>query len=127
MLGVEYIAGFVDADGCISSHVTPSGTKQWEVNIVQSVKNDKGVLTQVQKQYGGSLCVSKRGGSCSDIRRWKVQGVEAAIVLSDIYPFLHVKKERAFNALSDFAEHPKISKVLDRIGEPRWLYGKEQY
>jgi len=120
MVSLEYAAGFIDADGCITCHINDSGNPTWELNAVQTVKNGTAMLDDFQERWGGNVCLRKKQKPhYSDQRKWKVQGIEAAIAISDIYHLLLVKKDKATQALEHFGKSDKISKILYRIGEPR--------
>ena len=122
MISIEYAAGFVDADGCIACSKNASGNPQWELNVVQSDDNDPdGVLMlKFQERWGGTICmIKKKKDQHSDQWRWKVQGIEAAIAIYDMFFFLVVKEKRAKEALEHFNGQTKIRRILGRLREPR--------
>lgn len=121
-VSVEYAAAFIDADGCITCSKNGSGNPQWELNVVQSDNNDPGgnLLLAFKARWGGSVCKQGRTSEKhSDVWRWKVQGIEAAIAIQDLYHYLVVKKGKATQALEHFANDPKIGRIMYRIGEAR--------
>lgn len=83
----EYIAGFVDGDGCIYLH-SPRGC----VNV-RIVNECKEVIEAIHRQYGGSLSARVRS------RRLQhdlcIASREAHQLLLDIEPHLVVKREQA--------------------------------
>ena len=120
MISLEYAAGFIDADGCITYYTNNAGTQVWELCAVQSVKNGTSMLDDFQERWGGCISTTKKDSpNHSDICKWSTKGVEAAIAISDIYEFLIVKKDRATQALEYFQTKPKIARILSRIKEPR--------
>lgn len=121
VIDLEYAAGFIDADGCVTKSDGENGSQYWELNIVQSEKNDPGatLLKRFKERWGGGISTQvKPDPNHSDIHKWKVKGVECAIALSDVYSFLDVKQGKAQEALEYFVSVPKINKVLSRLKEP---------
>lgn len=113
-LSVAYLAGFVDADGC----VTKSG-KYWEVVVAQSEVHDLAPLYALQQRWGGSVYkTTKPKEHYTQPWRWKVRGIEAAIALHDMYWYLVTKKVRATQALEELGSIPKIGRILLRLNEP---------
>lgn len=119
MIDLEYAAGFIDADGCVTRSKAPNGREYWELIAVQSEKNDPGagLLKLFKERWGGSICTQSKGKH-SDIHRWKVKGVECAIALYDLVLHLDVKRKRAEQALSYLMEDPKILRIVGRMKEP---------
>ena len=119
-----YLAGFIDADGCISySRDKKTGKVYWEICAVQSEANGIGPLEALHERWGGSL--HKRTPRLGKLKQnsplwcWKAKGIEAAIAMQDMYFHLVVKKDRCQEALEEFVADPKIARILYRIGEPK--------
>ena len=119
-IDIRYAAGFIDADGCITMTDSMSGTPDWELNAVQTIKNGLEPLYAMQARWGGGICrgIKPTSNKHSQTYRWKVKGIEAAIAVQDLYPFLVIKKERAIQMLEYFTSHKKYGRILDRIKEP---------
>lgn len=109
-ISIEYAAAFIDADGSITVHTSGSGAPTWEVIAVQGIKNGNAPLVAMQKRWGGSLCLSSKG-----MWHFKTKGIEAAVMLKDIYPALRIKQSKARDALDYFEAHRKIGRILARI------------
>lgn len=119
---LEYLAGFFDGEGCVSL----SG-REWTVSACQTEKNGTAMLFAMQRRWGGSVFATAPANErCSPVWRWKAKGVEAAIALHDMAPFLSVKAEKAATCLSDLrARHGgKIGRILDRLREPTNIFSE---
>lgn len=115
MNSVEYLSGFFDGEGCIT---TSNG--QWEVSCTQTEKNGIEALRSMQERWGGSLYRTKaRLKHHSPAWRWKTRGIEAAIALSDMFMFLTVKQHKATEAIVEMRKKPRVRLILDRLSEPK--------
>jgi len=117
---LEYLAGFLDGEGCITTYKTRKGHVTWEVVCVQTEKNNLAPLVEMQERWGGSLCA--RGNTNPKHSRawqWSVKGLEAAIALSDIYLHLVNKRPKATEALEALMGKPRIRRIVQRMGEPK--------
>jgi hypothetical protein len=121
-ISLEYAAGFIDADGCITHYVDYNGKRRWEVNAVQCERNGLEPLYALQARWGGSVCGGKppKKEHYSPIWKWAVKGIEAAVVMWDLHPYFVIKKERCEQGLIYFNEkEPKVARILSRLKEPR--------
>lgn len=113
-VSLAYLAGFFDGEGCISC----TATGRWTVAAVQAEKNSLVPLQEMKRRWGGTLY--RRGTPKSDkhsaVWGWHVCGLQAAIALLDMYPYLINKKERAVDAIADLRKRPRIERILSRIG-----------
>jgi len=118
-ISVEYAAGFIDADGCISCWENGSGNPNWKIMAVQSVKNGIEPLIGLKNRWGGSICrrATPKSKKHSVTYYWRAHGVDAAVAIQDMYPYLIIKKNKAQLALEYFVSVPKIKNVLARIGD----------
>lgn len=114
-LSLEYIAGFFDGEGCVSL-----SSNQWQITATQTVKNGVEPLMEMQTRWGGSIVRTPGFGSHSECWAWKARGVEAAIALYDMAPFLRIKLEKATKALQDLSSrhNGKIGRILNRLSDP---------
>jgi hypothetical protein len=103
MTHAAYIAGFVDADGCISIHhkvvYRPRTGKQltdrqayFNCSVIVVQKNDV-VVKRLLEENGGTINITKRGSRC--YYRWSVSGKAALKLLRKIRPYLIEKQEQA--------------------------------
>jgi hypothetical protein len=86
-----YAAGFFDGEGCVLIDL-PRRTKGYALRVTLA-QGSKTVLLRLQAAWGGSLS-GKEG-------RWRLSlvGTTAGAFLSDIFPFLVVKREQAAIAI----------------------------
>ena len=94
VLGLAYIAGFLDADGSVViSKSTDSRTSggygyQLHVNIGQKIMLP--LFEELIKAYGGSVCHTNRNSYM-----WTICSKKAMTFLQDILPYLRLKQEEA--------------------------------
>lgn len=107
-----YVAGFVDADGCISVNYRENvksrnrksltnRTTRFHVSLIVVQKNEK-VIRMLFDQYGGCVNITKRG--IHRYFRWTVSGKALLKALREIRPYLIDKFEQA-NIAIESAEH----------------------
>lgn len=96
MASIEYIAGFIDGEGSIAigkNFVRASGKRIYSLRIsVHQV--DRRPLDHLVDRYGGSLRLSL-SHKPNPIWEWVVTGTTAALVISEILPYLISKGEQA--------------------------------
>ena len=105
-----YVAGFVDADGCItvgkSKHEGSSRYPNPTYSAVVHIGNrNLAVLRKIQALFGGSIRKSKKlcnttVGFFPDLNRYQLYGAKARGMLRAILPYLVVKREEAELVLS---------------------------
>lgn len=98
-----YVAGFIDADGCISINFryrgrTPEGRQLTGRSVyfnvsVLAVQKNLCIVEMLHQQYGGGFNIVKRPGGFR-YYRWEVSGKAALRVLNDIRPYVVDKKEQ---------------------------------
>ena len=90
-----YIAGFFDGEGCVSVSMPWKGRNP---RLVIRVNNtDEANIQFLADIIGGSFrknSSSKRPGM-KPVHCWAAYGIEAAMILSQLLPYLINKKERA--------------------------------
>lgn len=105
-----YLAGFIDADGCISLTQTPiTGTVRFQITVSQA---NKSILDywQVKTQYGRVTPMSSPPG----MWQWQIGKPECDGFLKGIYPYLLLKKEEAAIAIryrATFDKNSRYSRV----------------
>jgi LAGLIDADG endonuclease. len=97
----EWLAGFFDGEGCVSgfSYFHPTKyIKHPRVNLqITITQKDKGVLKQIQSNYGGSIYEKSSGHHCWNIKWTGKQ--EMGRILRIIAPYVICKKEQVLLAL----------------------------
>lgn len=99
----QWIAGFVEADGCI--HIGKSGgrnMKQFPCSrfhmLLTATQLDRRPMVLLQQTFGGKMQFVKRSGGRT-YTQWVICANEAFAALSLLYPYLRFKKEQAFLAM----------------------------
>jgi len=97
-----YIAGIVDGEGCISaSKRSLSSGRRGFTLILQVVNTDRNLLDYIVSILGlGKVNYPKRLGAHKQQYRLSLFGCNAKVVISEISPYLIVKREQAIVALS---------------------------
>lgn len=101
-LSLEYIAGFMDGEGCISIHenrawLAESANGRPRIVMQVAIANcNKAILAQIQKQHGGSICRLKRPNRRSrQGYSLRLSEQAACRFLEKILPFLRIKRKQA--------------------------------
>src|SRR3954465_1048284 len=94
---LAYIAGFLDADGWITTFKNQFGAVSFNIGIVN---RDLAVLQWVQSVYGGVVKPKHRptariGKKWSQTWTWNATSECVLTVLTELIPFLRVKREQA--------------------------------
>jgi len=85
-ISIEYIAGFFDGEGCITSHYRKNNTMTKDVTIAQK---DPTILYEIQDFFDVGYVWEN---SCV----WGVNGArDIELVLNALLPYLRIKKHRA--------------------------------
>jgi hypothetical protein len=111
---VEYVAGFFDADGCVSIHHNRKGHIGDKLRFTNTNKN---ILIYIQKKFCGSKLYLKHNHLTKgkDGKNWNkcwslvYHGKYGVSLAKLMYPFLYIKKEK----LGKFIERNK--KNAERI------------
>lgn len=96
---LSYAAGFVDADGSIS--VVVGGHSKTNVVyyrlLIQVTGRNPIVPRWLASKFGGFVTIDKKNQHGVDRRyyHWSILGSKAAQFLSEIMPYLRIKKEQA--------------------------------
>jgi hypothetical protein len=101
-----YIAGMIDADGCVGIYKKKSKAKAYEydfgVRII--VTNTDFLLIEWLKKTLGCGCAYKNEyrykPNWNTVHRYQLVGNQARLVLVEIIPFMIIKKERSTMCLS---------------------------
>ena len=105
----QYWAGFFDGEGCISCSRNDKGTLHVSVSITNT---NLSILDALARQYGGKVYFkNKYSTKHSQAYSWQTQ--KYSNFISDILPFLLIKKEQALLAL-DFLR--TIDKSVNKKG-----------
>jgi hypothetical protein len=104
-----YVAGFLDADGCIAMRHGKPDKKGWRHHSVTVivVQADRTIPDLFAAQYGGNVGINARNVGISAGRayyRWTASGSKARQLLTDALPHLQTKRSQAEIAL-DYLDH----------------------
>jgi hypothetical protein len=97
-LDLRYIAGFMDADGCIA---IARFSKPGSIHVryqprVTATNCDRRIPDAIQKQFGGSVHQTRVAtGKHRCTYNWIAVSKTATDFIEAVYPFLVVKKEQA--------------------------------
>lgn len=128
-LELAWAAGVMDGEGCILVHAQSGrmgrhgvqGAPIHELRVVL-VNTNKPMLDRFQSWFGGAITKKKkRGTERRNIAEWRISGQRAAGVLSQLLPYLLVKREEALLGL-EFAKTltPKNSyNAMSGMGAPK--------
>lgn len=109
---LAYVAGMVDADGCISvlkRHYKPTGVDYFFAKIDAKQVTPEAVT--LAHQLGGSLYLEKPGNDRSrPLYRWEASASTAVAVLRLLLPYLRIKREQALNAIALAEARPVLSR-----------------
>lgn len=119
-LSPQYIAGFLDGEGCFRFHHTP---------IIECATTYPETLESLQRLYGGSFN-QFRYPEGKPMFRWSITGPGAIRVIEDIYPHLKEKQVQAALLRKVLRYPPKTAmrsahlrelKALKRIPYTQWF------
>jgi hypothetical protein len=103
MISSEYAAGFMDGEGCINV----SSCRSSLFIRVLIVNTNKEVLELFKQRWGGNIQQNKRyKDNWKTSFTWRVSHISCFNFLTDIYPFLIVKKKQAEAAFVFFDSSP---------------------
>lgn len=95
-----YLAGFFDADGCVTLVPTNRTMKYYHSLRASLANNDFTVLEWVKGLYGGTVRKTHKSTTnevgCSE---WNCTANGSVIFLEDIYPYIKVKKKQVALAI----------------------------
>ena len=94
-LSAEYLAGFIDGEGCITIERKLSNKKHYATPAVLITNSHFGILDAIRAQYGGYISYRPAHGKNRETWRWSIHARMARRLLKDIYPYLIVKKSQA--------------------------------
>ena len=95
MISWEYMAGMIDADGCINT--TKTGVNRNVVGRVTIANTNHMFLQTLKDEFGGTLALRKQGAK----KGWKPYGSiswtnrQAEHIIKNVLPFLIIKKRQA--------------------------------
>jgi hypothetical protein len=117
----EYLAGLVDADGCITIHKQQPPRKYQKASPVYTVtlevsNNCLSLMEDLKKYFNGNIYSDKRAGR-NITYKWVVSSRMAEPVLAEIISFMRVKKLQARLGLTFL----KLPRAKSGIKVPDWL------
>ena len=102
-LGTEYVAGLLDGEGSI--HVSKSihpKSKRPQYSLALTITNtDWLIIHQIMEKYGGHIETPPMEGKLGkrQVYVWSINSKKATSILTEVYPYLRIKKLEALEAL----------------------------
>ena len=103
-LSFAYVAGFFDAEGCISFQ----SLSTWKISVPQEHPE---ILYALKRQFGGSVFVSKNENTAA----WTLYARLARPLLDNILPYLREKREQVEIILKFDPKTDDANEVRDRL------------
>lgn len=124
----QYLAGFIDGEGCIHARKSPKG-KKFYVRIVISQAHYQ-FLTDLYEEFGevGALVRGRKVSDKNETLRWQIHRQDQVkMFLEKLMPYLKYKKPQAEVALA-LLDNPRSSALADELKflKKRGLYGLEE-
>ena len=100
MLPLEYIAGLIDGEGCITIHTRNDravSVEHYPV-VCLTLGKAKNIVTELKERFGGSVRVAykfHKNGKTSIVDVWKISSRKAYAFLKQILPYLQIKRRQA--------------------------------
>lgn len=101
-LSLEYIAGFVDGEGCISIHenrawLAESANGRPRIVMQVAIANcNRAILEQIQKQHGGAICTTtQKNPNAKKGYSLRLSEQAGCRFLKKILPYLRIKHKQA--------------------------------
>ena len=93
-ISLQYLAGFFDGEGCITSEKKKRGRRvpTLRINVFQKYPE---VLKEFKRRFGGQIREAGKGQRVGHGFRWYAATVKAYYTLHALLPFLHVKSKQA--------------------------------
>ena len=104
LYSAAYVAGILDAQGCISisQRRSPKGVSQYKLEISLAQPRPDGLMGWLKGRFGGTIKIAHRPGTLT----WSIQSAsQASTFLAWIQPFMYVKAAEVFLA-QEFLIHP---------------------
>ena len=94
-----YLAGLLDADGCISVNArtdSRTGRRRYTTRVFVS-NADKGLMNWLVAEFDGNINISNRNAPPNHrtMYRWVVHGIQAGPILFSVLPYLRIKAQQA--------------------------------
>jgi hypothetical protein len=115
-LTAAYVAGLVDGEGClwVQNKKDRWFTPRCDIGMTEKARP---ILEKLHKQYGGSLGSHRKATEKWEAAlRWAIGGNDCKRMLTEILPFLMLKKEQARLLMSLDNEHgPTIKQLVSEL------------
>lgn len=98
MISIEYLAGLVDGEGCITITKTKSSKYKRGIQYYSRLSiemTSEHLINKLYTQFGGSFNRRKPQIKRKDIYVWSVYGENARLIIEQIKPYLIVKDNQA--------------------------------
>lgn len=99
---LAYIAGLFDGEGTVTISVYNAsryGGRQRRILMVMLSSTDRSIIDFLLRLFNGSLTITKAHGNHKEIYRWTLSARMAADFLSNVLPYLRIKREHAILGL----------------------------
>lgn len=113
-ISIEYLAGMVDADGCIMWH---KSNKIYRYPRLIVTNTSWKLIEELIENFGGHSVKKHAKGKGTfrnllDCYDWRLDGDKARVLIEKLIPFLVIKREKAlFVLLNDSTKGFRISKA----------------
>jgi hypothetical protein len=98
-MGMPYLAGIIDGEGCIT--IMSRGQNQKPVVAVIVSNTDPRLMAYLKDNFGGNVRIqAKQVGNRKPCWQWRVLARQAEAVLVGVRPFLLLKADQADIALA---------------------------
>ena len=101
MISPQYLAGFLDGEGCILI-TAATNKRRWTLQVSVS-QTELQILLDIQKEYKGTIHVM-RHKSAKHSQAWRLVwgSKEALELLEKVFPYLQVKRPQAELVLTEW-------------------------
>ena len=94
-----YLAGLLDADGCIGVNAGTdprNGRRRYTTRVFVS-NADKGLMNWLVAEFGGNINISNQNAPSNHrtMYRWVLHGTRAGPILFQVLPYLRIKAQQA--------------------------------
>jgi hypothetical protein len=112
MLSPQYIAGFFDGEGSIGIYPNSRGTYFLRTQLTQNVSfSSRFLLTNLKSSFSGNLSIQRT--THGEKFNWQLNADLAANFLTEIAPFLIMKRDQAELALLWWSGRPPQKRGTD--------------
>ena len=93
-ISLQYLAGFFDGEGCVSSELRTEGRKAPYLRVSVTQKHPE-ILQEFKRRFGGWIGEKRKGAVIGRCFMWQACTAKAYYLLQALLPFLQVKHRQA--------------------------------